>query len=81
MTTITLYSVIYSRIIVFFLHIFIVRTILNHHEAIKQSKLHGNVKPLVKLLERNLDFKIKPINQVKKKIKGSVIFNEIKSIN
>ena len=50
MTTITLYSVIDSRIIGYF-HIFIVRTILNHHAPIKQSKLRGNTKPLVKLVE------------------------------
>ena len=58
------------------------KAILDHHAPIKQSKLRGNTKSHInKTRRKEIDLKIKLINQVKKKIKGSITFNEIKSVN
>ena len=58
------------------------KAILDHHTSIKQSKLRGNTKSHInKTRRKEIDLKIKLINQVKKKIKGSITFNEIKSVN
>ena len=58
------------------------KAILDHHAPIKQSKLRGNTKPHInrtlrkEILKRSrLISLIKLINQVKKKIKGSVTSN------
>ena len=62
------------------------KVILDHHATIKQTKLHGNTKPhinktLRKEIMKRSRLKIELINQVKKMIKGSITFNEIKSVN
>ena len=58
------------------------KAMLDHHASIKQSKLRGNTKSHInKTLRKEIGLKIKLINQVKKKIKGSITFNEIKSVN
>ena len=62
------------------------KAILDHHATIKQTKLRVNTKPhinktLRKEIMKDLSLKIKLIYQVKKKIKGSITFNEIKSVN
>ena len=58
------------------------KAIFNHHASIKQSKLRGNTKPHINTTVRKEILKrsrlinlIRLINQVKKKIKGSVTFN------
>ena len=62
------------------------KAVLDHHAPIKQSKQsklsqnHILIKLLEKIMNRSR-LKIKLINQVKKKIKDSITFNEIKSVN
>ena len=58
------------------------KAILDHHTSIKQSKLRGNTKSHInKTRRKEIDLKIKLINQVKKKIKGSITFSKIKTVN
>ena len=60
------------------------KAILDHHAPNKQSKLRANTKPHInKTLRKEIMKKSKlynKANQVKRKIKDSITFNEIKSV-
>ena len=66
--------------------ILIISAGISPHAPIKQSNLRGNTKPHInktvrkEKMKRSM-LKIKLISQVKKKIKGSIAINEIKSVN
>ena len=58
------------------------KAILDHHAPIKQSNLRGNTKPRIyRTLRKEIIKRSRRKSQVKKKIKGSITFNEIKSVN
>ena len=56
------------------------KQILHHHAPIKQSNLRGNTKPHInKTLRKEIMRSSGPKNQVKKRIKGSITWDSLKS--